>query len=122
MEKRRRKKIAICGFNGRVCSRFDASRKILLLDGEDPAATEEVNIAFVEPEKKVEVLAQMGVKVIIVGGMQDRLQEMSSQSDMEVIWGVMGPIQEVAEAYFAGQLYPGIGPVSGGLGKPGKEK
>jgi hypothetical protein len=30
--------------------------------------------------------------------------------DIDVIWGVVGEVNEVREAYMKGALYPGIGP------------
>lgn len=106
-------KIALCAFQNRVCPRFDQTRDILLLDGRSPEKKpmEKIQLSGGSPEEKLNILTQREVKTIIVGGMQEKFQEMFLQHRIQVIWGVMGEIKDVIRAYAKGLLYPGVGPI-----------
>jgi predicted Fe-Mo cluster-binding NifX family protein len=112
-EMENRGKVAICGFENRVCPRFDLTRDILIFDGSGMEKIEEIDVSLVDPEKKLKALADMDVSILITGGIQERFQEMFHQANIRVIWGVIGEIKDVLEAYQKGILYSGIGPVSG---------
>ncbi len=106
-------RIAVCGFQNRVCPRFDLTREVLILDGQKPeeAPVEVIDVASLSADERFQALAGKGIKVLIVGGIQDRFQEMLSLYRIQVIWGVMGEIKEVIQAYQKGLLYPGVGSI-----------
>ena len=106
-------KIAVCGFRNRVCPRFDLTREVLILDRQksEEAPVEVMDVASLSVDERFRALAVKGIKVLIVGGIQDRFQEMFSSHRIQVIWGVMGEIQDVIQAYQKGLLYPGVGSI-----------
>ena len=109
-----KEKIAVCSFRKRVCPRFDLTHEMLIFEGE-PAHNEhieEVDVSHFPPEKILNMLLEREVKVIICGGIQGRFQEMFRQNDIDVIWGVVGEVDDVMRAYAKGALHPGFGPLS----------
>lgn len=114
-----REKIAICSFKNRICPRFDLTREILIFDGNNPQkeAIEKFYVSHVSPEKILNILVIREVKVVISGGMQERFQEMFRRSNINVIWGVLGEVRDVVEAYAKGVLYSGIGALSMAKGR-----
>lgn len=52
-------------------------------------------------------LAQMGVKTIIAGGMGPRAQALFAGENIETYIGISGPVNNVIEAYLAGELQSG---------------
>jgi predicted Fe-Mo cluster-binding NifX family protein len=106
-------KIAICAFEKHVCPRFDMTREVLILDkwGPGEETGEKMHLPPALPEDRLRILVQKGVQTVIVGGIQERFQQMFQRQDIEVIWGVMGKIEDVIQAYHQGLLYCGVGPV-----------
>ena len=117
-ENKKEGKIAICAFERRVCPRFDMTREVLILDGRDPGRepAEQMNLSRFSPEDQVRMLVQTGIHLVIVGGIQERFQQMFHRQNIEVIWGVMGDIKDVIRAYRQGLLHSGVGPVPGPAG------
>jgi hypothetical protein len=112
-EKKKEGKIAICAFERRVCPRFDMTHEVLILEGRDPGRepAEKMNLSRFSPEDRVGMLVQAGIHLVIVGGMQERFQQMFHRQNIEVIWGVMGEIKDVIRAYGQGLLHSGVGAV-----------
>jgi predicted Fe-Mo cluster-binding NifX family protein len=106
-------KIAICAFEKRVCPRFDMTREVLILDkwGLGKETGEKMHLPLILPEDRLRILVQKGVQLVIVGGIQEKFQQMFQRQNIEVIWGVMGKIEDVIQAYHQGLLYCGVGPV-----------
>ena len=113
-EKDTKRRIAISSFKNRVCPRFDLTREMLIFDEENPQnkPIERLDMSRVSPEKILHILAEKEVGIIITGGIQKRFQEMLLHSNIDVIWGVAGEVDEVLEAYMQGALHPGVGPLS----------
>jgi len=113
--KQERNEIAICTFENRVCSRFDLSRKILIYDNQAPekGPVEKMDVSSLSPVESLNILIRRGVQVVIVGGIQERYQAMFRNQHIEVMWGVIGEVNDVIRAYMKGALYPGIGRVPG---------
>jgi predicted Fe-Mo cluster-binding NifX family protein len=106
-------KIAICAFEERICPRFDMTREVLILDerGPEKKPGEKMYLPLILPEDRLRILVRKGVQLVIVGGIQERFQQMFQRQKVEVIWGVMGKIEDVIQAYRQGLLYSGVGPV-----------
>jgi hypothetical protein len=114
-----KEKIAICSFRKRVCSRFDLTREILFFGGKNAhnKPIERLDVSRVSPEEILHILAEKEIGIVITGGIQKKFQEMFLHSNIDVIWGVAGEVNEVLEAYMKGALYPGIGPLSMAKGR-----
>lgn len=107
-------KIAICSFKNRICPRFDFTHEMLIFDGKhsQKEPIEKVDVSHASPDEILNILAEREVKVVISGGIQERFQEMFRQSNIDIIWGVVGEVHDVVAAFMRGALYPGIGPIS----------
>ncbi len=112
-EKKKDGKIAICAFERRVCPRFDMAPQVLIVDRNDPGKgpAAELDLSWVSPEDRLRILVEAGVQVVIVGGIQERFQQMFCRQNIEVIWGIMGEIGDVIRAYHQGLLHSGVGAV-----------
>jgi predicted Fe-Mo cluster-binding NifX family protein len=104
-----KREIAICSFQNRVCPRFDLTREILIFDADRSQVErfEKVDVSEVSPEKIVNMLEERKVHVVISGGIQERFQEMFRRKDIDVIWGVVGEVDDVVEGYTRGVLHSG---------------
>ena len=113
--KQGRNEIAVCTFENRVCCRFDLSREILIYDNQAPekGPVEKMDVSSLSPVESLNILAGKEVRVVIVGGIQERYQAMFHRCHIEVMWGVIGEVDDVIRAYMRGALYPGIGRVPG---------
>lgn len=60
-----------------------------------------------EPGFLPEYLAELGVNCIIAGGMGPRAQMLFTDKKINTLVGVTGPVQDVIEAYLAGELRSG---------------
>ena len=112
---RGRNEVAVCTFENRVCSRFDLSREILIYNNQAPeeGPVEKMDVSSLSPVESLNILASKEVHVVIVGGIQERYQAMFHRNNIEVIWGVIGEVDDVIRAYMRGALRPGIGKVPG---------
>jgi predicted Fe-Mo cluster-binding NifX family protein len=113
--KQGKNEIAVCSFQNRVCSRFDQSREIFIYDDQAPekGPVEKIDASSLSPAESLNVLVRKEVRVVIVGGMQERYQAMFLHHHVKVIWGVIGEVSDVIRAYVSGALYPGVGRVPG---------
>jgi hypothetical protein len=112
---RETRNVAICTFENRVSPRFDLSIEILIYDQQDlpeKGPLEKIHASSLTPEEKVRVLFEKEIEAVVVGGIQERYQEMLLSHQITVIWGVIGELKEVLHAYRRDSLYPGIGRVS----------
>jgi predicted Fe-Mo cluster-binding NifX family protein len=115
--KQGRNEIAVCTFQNRVCPRFDLSREILIYDNQAPekGPVEKMDVSSLSPEESLNILVRKEVQAVIVGGMQERYQAMFLNHQIRVMWGVIGEVNDVIQAYMKGTLYPGIGRVTGSM-------
>jgi len=123
--KQGRNEIAVCTFQNRVCPRFDLSHEILIYDNQAPekGPVEKMDASALSPEESFSLLVRKEIRVVIVGGMQERYQAMFIDHQIKVIWGVIGEVNDVIQAYRKGTLYSGIGRVPGPMtSKPNKVK
>jgi predicted Fe-Mo cluster-binding NifX family protein len=111
--RRGRSKIAVCTYQSRVCPRFDLSREILIYDYHSPEKepAERIDVSSFSPLESLNVLVAKEVHVVIVGGIQERYQEIFVHHHIKVIWGVIGEVNDAIEAYKKKSLHPGIGKV-----------
>jgi predicted Fe-Mo cluster-binding NifX family protein len=113
--KQGKNEIAVCAFQNRICPRFDLAREILIYDNQAPekGPVEKIDVSSLSPVESLNILVKKEIEVVIVGGMQERYQAMFLNHHIEVMWGVIGEVNDVTRAYMRGTLYPGIGRVPG---------
>jgi len=61
------------------------------------------------PHEVPDILRRQGVELVITGGMNHFLQNLFRSRGIELIWGIIGEVDEVLAAYVSGQLTPGMG-------------
>ena len=99
-------KIAIPIWNDYVSSVFDFAHKLLLIDIENGCETSrtEVSIDIGRPPDRVVDLEQLGVEILICGAISRSLANMVIASGIKIMPYVTGKVDDVLQAYFAGQL------------------
>jgi len=91
-------------WNSNVSPVFDVARQLLIVDVE---SGKEVNrlqseIADFFPPRKVRRLKELGVEVLICGGISQVLAAMLEGAGIQVISWVSGDVEEVLRAYLSG--------------------
>ena len=105
-----KKIFAIPTLNGQLCAHFGHCEKFALIETEDDAVTGEkmVTPPNHQPGVYPRFLADLGVHVIIAGGIGQRAQQLFASHDIQVCTGVSGsaPV-ELVEQYLSGRLQTG---------------
>jgi predicted Fe-Mo cluster-binding NifX family protein len=103
-------KIAVATENGRLCAHFGHCEKFAIVETEDNVVLkEEYRTPPVhQPGVYPQFLADLGVSVIISGGMGEKAQQLFAQNNIEVCMGVNAesPSQLVGQ-YLNNQLQTG---------------
>ena len=104
-------KLAIMLYGTRVSPRYGYSQGVLIVEvnnrGELARKTLEVGQHY--PEKIPEILSNEGVEVVISGGMNQYFQNLFHLRGIDVIWGIIGEVDDVLTAFMTGGLSPGMG-------------
>lgn len=95
--------IAVAKENEMVCQHFGHCEYFALFDTESQELSQ-VNNPGHQPGFLPGFLAQMGVQVIIAGGMGGRAQDLFSEQGIQVVVGVNGPVKEALDRYIKGEL------------------
>lgn len=99
-------KIAVAAMGDQVSAHFGHCEYFHLYDVKDGKVVD--SEAHPSPPHKPgylpNYLADLGVKVIISGGMGGGAVDIFNQRDVEVVVGAAGGAREAAEAYLAGEL------------------
>ena len=69
-----------------------------------------VNISLLNLMEIPDFLASQGVTKVIAGGVNWHLQEMLRFRNIDLIWGIMGDVDEVLALYLSKGLQDGMGP------------
>ena len=106
-------KIAIPMFNTRVSPRFDFASKILVatVDGRQIVDRETYSLINLNPIRRSSMLSDLGVNIIICGGISSFSQRLISANAIEVIPMVQGEVEEVLDLFIKGNLTSAIIPV-----------
>jgi predicted Fe-Mo cluster-binding NifX family protein len=90
----------------RISPVLDVARSFALVTaGSDGTVNrQEVLIADADPIAKVRRIAELGARVLICGALSWPLEAMFTSAGMRVIPNTCGPLDEVAAAFFAGDL------------------
>lgn len=99
-------KIAVASDNGTVAQHFGHCQGFMIYDTENGQILKEEAVANPghRPGFLPNFLADMGVKVIIGGGMGGGAVAIFNERDVEVILGASGDAKPAVEAYLRGEL------------------
>ena len=105
-------KLAIPLYRGRVAPRLGFARKALVVTfrGGKEEGREVLDLSAVPPLEVPRLLAEKGVTVLIAGGVEGPLASMLRAYHIEVIWGIIGEVEEVLALYRSDGLRVGMGP------------
>jgi predicted Fe-Mo cluster-binding NifX family protein len=105
-------KVAIPINNERVAPRLPLAKEVVIIElqGKREMGREKVNISLLHPMEIPHFLASQGVTKVIAGGVNWHLQEMLRVHNIDVIWGIIGAVDEVLEFYLKKGLRDGMGP------------
>ena len=120
-------KIAIPMFNTRVSPRFDFASKILVatVDGSQVVDRETYSLINLNPIRRSSLLSDLGVNIILCGGISSFSQRLINANAIEIIPMVQGEIEEVIDLFIKGNLTAAIIPVVQGKrakGPPGTKR
>ena len=105
-------KVAIPIHNDRVAPRLPLAKEVIIveLQGKREMGRDTVNISLLHPMEIPDFLASQGVTKVIAGGVNWHLQEMLRVYNIEVIWGIMGDVDELLALFLKKGLQDGMGP------------
>jgi predicted Fe-Mo cluster-binding NifX family protein len=105
-------KVAIPINKDRVAPRLPLAKEVCIVElrGKREMGREKVNISLLHLMEIPDFLASQGVTKVIAGGVDWRLQEMLRVHNIDVIWGIMGDVDEVLAFYLRKGLQDGMGP------------
>lgn len=98
--------IAITIFENRISSRLDYAENILLLTVKNGKIIKKEQLIFnqVDPIRKINRLIELGVNVLICGGLTNICKEKLERSQINVIPWLSGNSTKILERYLAGKL------------------
>jgi predicted Fe-Mo cluster-binding NifX family protein len=99
-------RIAIPVFNSRVSPVFDTCTRLLLIDFEDSRIIKRTEFALdnFSFRERLQIFAKNDVAVIICGGISDVFHTILSSSDIRLISGICGNVDEVLKAHIDDRL------------------
>ena len=99
-------KLAVPVFNGYVSPRVDCTRTFTLLEISDGEVVkrDELFIPPMHPLQLAGYLKSRDVRTIICGGIPFPLIQVMQQHGIKVIYGIIGEIDEVVDAFIEGKL------------------
>jgi predicted Fe-Mo cluster-binding NifX family protein len=104
-------KLAIMLYGTRVSPRYGYSQGVLIVEvnNQEEFDRKTLEIGKYYPEKIPELLSNEGVEVVISGGMNQHFQNLFRLRGIDVIWGIIGEVDDVLAAFMNGRLRPGMG-------------
>jgi predicted Fe-Mo cluster-binding NifX family protein len=106
-------KIAIPMFNTRVSPRFDFASKVLVatVHARQVVDRETYSLNNLNPIRRSSLLSDLGVNILICGGISSFSQRLINANAIEIIPMVQGEIEEVLDLFIKGNLTSAIIPV-----------
>ena len=100
------KTIAITVFGTRVSTRLDCAQGVLLVTIEDSVIRkrEWMRLVQTNPLEKINTLLQLGIDVLICGGVPEIYANKLRDSGVQVISWISGESEEVLSRFLAGRL------------------
>jgi predicted Fe-Mo cluster-binding NifX family protein len=106
-------KLAIMLYGTRVSPRFGFSQRALIVDIDGRRGHEilrrAIGVRSYHPEQIPEMLSKEEVELVIAGGMNQYFQDLFRDRGIQVVWGIIGDVEDVLAAYRADRLSPGMG-------------
>lgn len=98
--------IAVPNCQGRVSPVFDVAARLLLVRFDGPVELERKDVVMfeTEPAPIVRDLRELGVELLICGGISHWLQRALEQAGIEVLTHICGELEPVLAAYRTGRL------------------
>ena len=111
-------KIAIPMFNSRVSPRFDFASRMLIatIDNREVVERIEHSLTNLNPIRRSALLSELGVKVLICGGINDFSVRLLMGNGIEVIPMVAGEVEDVLNLFINDNLNSAIIPMVSGRG------
>lgn len=99
-------KVAIPMFNSRVSPRFDFAEKILIATIENGSVSERQEYALTKlhPIRRSSLLSELGVKVLICGGISSFCNRLIANNRIRVIPMIQGEVEDVLNHFIGGSL------------------
>lgn len=99
-------RVALAVWNGRISPVFDVSRKILVLDVHHGVVTgrREQELEEIDPVRKAGKLSELRVRKLLCGAISRTLAGLFAVYGIRTIPFLAGDVEEVIEAYLAGEL------------------
>jgi len=99
-------KVAVPIRNGRVSPVFDAAGRLAVfdLDGDSSPARSELDIRKAGIEARAALLRELGVSVLICGGISNRTAWIVERSGIRLVPWIIGDVDEVIDAWCSGSL------------------
>ena len=96
-------RVAIPIFRSRVSPVLDSCTSVLLVDVEESRELErkEIYLDELSLTERVTLIQKSKVKTVICGGISDILQNMLRSSDIDLITGIAGEVDQVVAAYLS---------------------
>ena len=106
-------KIAIPMFNSRVSPRFDFASRMLIatIDNREVVERIEHSLTNLNPIRRSALLSELGVKVLICGGINDFSVRLLMGNGIEVIPMVAGEVEDVLNLFINDNLNSAIIPM-----------
>jgi len=98
--------VAIPIYQSRVSPVFDTCTRLLLIDFENDRQVKrkEFDLDNFSLEARLQLLQKNDVAVVICGGISDVFDAILSNSNIRLICGICGNVDEVIQAHIAGRL------------------
>ncbi|HUW83903.1 MAG TPA: NifB/NifX family molybdenum-iron cluster-binding protein [Phycisphaerae bacterium] len=99
-------RIAMAVWEQRVSPLFDVAGGLLLIDAQGSLETARTSVALPDRElpRRVRRLVDLGVDVLICGGISQPLAGMVHASGIRLVPFTAGPVEQVLRAFLQGQL------------------
>jgi len=113
-------RVAIPSWKGRVSPVFDVARELVVVDtAGGPQARWTVPFSGSLMTQRVRRLKELGIEVVICGGISNALRAMTEAAGVRVMPWMSGPVDEVLAAYLSGSLGDGRFTMPGSPGPKG---
>ena len=111
-------KVAIPMFDSRVSPRFDLASKLLIVIIENGKVVnrKELSLTNIHPIRRTTLLCELGIKVLICGGISSFSERLLIGNGIDVIPMVQGDVEEALKLFISGNLDSAIIPIISGRG------
>lgn len=105
-------KVLIPLYENEIAPRFDLATDVLIV-ADDPETPSEppreqvIVLAKASPEEMSRLVLSEGVETVICAGIEERFHQFLTWKRIAVVDNVIGPVDRVVEAFFAGTLQSG---------------